>query len=268
MTARHVRVHVGLGRFQAAEGMLRVAFLADHGQVRQFDRVDDLWHVPQDARHVDAALAQVEPVLPHDADQFGPVGGYLRGCVTQVREVEPFFRQFVQVLDPVARALEVVGVHHQPRVVPVHGPEDLDRIRQAADAGDGHVFEVDGQAEGLGQVADLPELLDGVFPVLRPDAGEHRDAAQLGRHFHGGQVLGGVHVIVDPRQLNVMQPDPGVGQRPLGLLQHRGIVGQRVVRLTRQSHEDGADADEVVAGPGRNVGHLRWRAAEDRQMGK
>ncbi len=54
----------------------------------------------------------------------------------------------------------------------------------------------------------------------------------------------------------------------LRLPQHLRVVGERVVGLAGQPHVDGADADVVVARARRDVGHLRRRAAQHRQVGK
>ena len=53
--------------------------------------------VREDARDVDAALADVEPRLAHDADHLGAFGRDFGRRIAQLREVKPLARQRVEV---------------------------------------------------------------------------------------------------------------------------------------------------------------------------
>ena len=72
--------------------------------------------VREDARDVDAALADVQARLAHDADHLGAFGRDLGRGIAQLGEVEPLARHRVEVGRVVAGAVEVVRVDHQARV--------------------------------------------------------------------------------------------------------------------------------------------------------
>ena len=265
---RRMLGEIRLQRLEAPRRVLGIADLLVPLLVGQLDRVDAVRDVREDARDVDAALADVEARLAQDADHLGAFGRDLGRGVAQVGEVEPLARQRVEVGRVVAGAVEVVHVDHQPRVAAVDRAQHVDRLRQVGHGGDRDVLEVHGQPERLGEVADLGELLDVELALAAPDARQHGLGAELGRDLHRRQVFRRVQAFVDAGELDVVDAHAGRGERRLRLLQHLRVVGQRVVGLAGQPHVDGADADVVVAGARRDVGHLRRRAAQHRQVGE
>ena len=162
---------------------------------------------------VDAALADVQARLAQDADHLGALGRDFGRGVAEVGEVEPLARQRVELRRVVAGAVEVVHVDHQPGVAALDGAQHVDGLRQVRHRGDGHVLEVHGQAERLGEVADLAELLDVELALAAPDARQHGLGAELGRHFHRRQVLRRMEAFVDAGELDVVDAHAGRRER-------------------------------------------------------
>src|SRR6185369_4430886 len=118
--------------------------------VGQLDRINAVRDVREDARYVNAALANVKTRLAHDADHLGALGRDFGRSVAKVGEVEPLARYRVEGGRIVAGAVEVVHVDHQPGVASVDGAQHVDGLRQVGHGGDGDVLEIHGQPEWLG----------------------------------------------------------------------------------------------------------------------
>ncbi len=221
--------------------------------------------VPDDARRVDAALTDIGPGGTQDVGHLLAVGGDLPRRVAQMAEVEPLGGQPVEVLDPVARAVEVVQVDHQPGVGPVDLAQHLDGVGEIAHGRDRHELEVDGQPVCRREIAEPPEGVEIEGPIVHPDARQHAARPQLGADGELRLVDARVEALEDARQLDVVHGYAGLRERRLGGGEQLGLGGQGVV-VARQAVTDQPRADVVIAGAVGDPHEIVGGLVDDRQM--
>src|SRR6185437_4612440 len=150
----------------------------------------------------------------------------------------------------------------------IGGPALLDHVPglgKVPDIGKRHELQIDGKTIGPRQFAKPAELL-GDAPAFAKSDGADMARAQLGGVFESAPVVFDRAIVGNPRHFDVQHFKTGLFQRRLGLAKHRLVGCQRIDRLVHEAQSDGAKADEIIAGFGRDMSCLRRGATQNSQM--